>query len=492
MSANVYKRLNVSDTFVVPYTANKSWDITSESFAANRINVLVGINHSGSTFNPTSEYISNNQYDRLVYDSVNLTYYPNFLPRYINISSKLNTLLNDGTLTTSSYFRGHIELGNSNTVKYFPTGANAYIYVLNIPKSLTSEKILPTTFEAYFATGSAALKIYDDGNYNLLYSGSDVSSSIGTVLTYGSQVGNIFYEQNIAILTVVPDSILATSWRGADPYCIQASPSPTPTVSATPSVTPTVTPSVSVTPSVTISVTPSITASPNLSLTPTQTITPTPTVTPTITSTPSISITPTPTVTPTPTTTPVYNYYYYGLTACGGGGSECAIIGRSATYGLSGTYYNAGSCATIQCDGLPDQPSYDWDLDNATPVPNCIDPSCSGGPAPSLSPSPTPTPSTSNPTPDYPTVTGVFNVDNVSGECYSDPGNYETVQTWYVTFASAATINGTVRITFDDSGYADCAFNIGETQSFESTGYNCGCSGTSCRGTSNVVSTTFV
>ena len=53
MSANAYKRLNVSDTFVVPYTANKSWDIDSGSFADNRIVVNVGVNHTG-TFDPTT------------------------------------------------------------------------------------------------------------------------------------------------------------------------------------------------------------------------------------------------------------------------------------------------------------------------------------------------------------------------------------------------------------------------------------------------------
>ena len=160
MSANVYKRLSVSDTFVVPYTANKSWDITSGSFTANKINVNIGTNYSGSIFDPISEYITNGQYDRLVYDSINMIYYPNFLPRYVDTSSRQNTLLNDGTLTTSSYFRGHVELGNADTIKYFPTGANASIYVLNIPRNLTSDKILPTTFEAYFATGSTSFKLY--------------------------------------------------------------------------------------------------------------------------------------------------------------------------------------------------------------------------------------------------------------------------------------------------------------------------------------------
>lgn len=321
MSANVYKRLNVSDTFVVPYTANKSWDINSSSFADDKIVVNIGVNKSGSAFNPNTEYLTNGAYDRLVYDQVNLAYYPAFLPRFVDTSSRQNTLLNDGTLTTSSYWRGAVELGNSATVKSFPTASNALIYVLNIPRNLASEKILPTTFEVYFSSASIEAKIYDDGNYNLFYSGSSISSSLG-IVSQGSQVGNIFYEQNVAILTNVPNNIRLRGWRGSGAYCEPASPSPTPTktptvtpsisvsnspgASITPTVTPTVTPSItvsnspgaaSVTPTVTPSI--SVSSSPGASVTPTVTpsITVSPTITPSITITPTVSVTPS--ITPT-------------------------------------------------------------------------------------------------------------------------------------------------------------------------------------------------
>lgn len=226
MSANVYKRLSVSDTFVVPYTANKSWDIPSSSFADHRIVVNLGVNYSGSIFDPNSEYMTNGQYDRLVYNSINMTYYPKFLPSAssLYLVERQNTLLNDGTLTTQSYTRGLVDLGNIDTVKFFPTGANASIYVLNIPRSLTSEKILPGTFEVFLNSASVDYKLYDDGNYNLFYSGSPVGSSTGTTLTVGSQVGNVFYEQNVAVITVIPNSMRPTAWRGANPFCVQTSP----------------------------------------------------------------------------------------------------------------------------------------------------------------------------------------------------------------------------------------------------------------------------
>jgi hypothetical protein len=206
MSANAFKRLNISDTFVVPYTANKSWDISSSSFAAHQINTNIGVNYSGTIFNPNAEYYTNGQYDRLVYESVNTVYYPTFLSKVVSTQSLQNTIYNDGTLSTSSYWKGAnaLDPGNLDTIKFFPTGYGDVIYVLNVPKNLTGDKILPATFEVSFASGSNTYKIYDDGNYNLFFSGSDISSSINTVLSQSSYVGNIFYEQNVAILTIIP------------------------------------------------------------------------------------------------------------------------------------------------------------------------------------------------------------------------------------------------------------------------------------------------
>ena len=161
---SAFKRINVSDYFVVPYTANKSWNIKSGSLADYQITVNPGVKFTSSLFDPHNELETNDQYDRLVYDMVNTTYYPDFLPTYVDTSSKSSTILNNGTLSTSSYYNGFVELGNLDTIKYFPTGNGSIIYVINFPRQLTSEKILPTTFELSYSSASAATyKIYDDG-----------------------------------------------------------------------------------------------------------------------------------------------------------------------------------------------------------------------------------------------------------------------------------------------------------------------------------------
>jgi hypothetical protein len=104
---------------------------------------------------------------------------------------------------------------------------------------------------------------------------------------------------------------------------------------------------------------------------------------------------------------------------------------------------------------------------------------------PTVSVTPSITPSTSI---NYkPTLTGVFENQTIGGECFLYPGEYETQQTFYVTFASAATVAGTVRITFVDTSYLDATFGIGDTETNPTTVYNCGC-GVTCRSVSNVVS----
>ena len=88
------------------------------------------------------------------------------------------------------------------------------VYVVNVPKITAGSKITPSTFVMSIGSGS----VYDDGQYNLLWSGSNVNSSIpGVVLSQSSYVGNVFYEQNIAILTVVPNSLVTSSTVGTLP-----------------------------------------------------------------------------------------------------------------------------------------------------------------------------------------------------------------------------------------------------------------------------------
>jgi hypothetical protein len=163
MADTFNKRLNTSDVFTIPYEANKLWNVDSSSFSDYNINFELGI---FPTYSNKVNYNRNN----LIYKLILANYYPEFYPSQSHSTSsyfQTNNLRSD--LSTASYSNGLLRVGNLKTTeKYFPTSTGSFIYVINIPKSLYGEKIIPSTFELEFNGG----KLYDDGEYNLRFSSS--------------------------------------------------------------------------------------------------------------------------------------------------------------------------------------------------------------------------------------------------------------------------------------------------------------------------------
>jgi hypothetical protein len=200
MADTFNKRFSSGEIFTIPYEANKQWDITSSQYPEYNIFFELGIY-------PTSSKIQNYTKENLLYKSVLANFYPEFYPTSsLTTSSYYQTLNYTSSLTSEDYaVSGALRVGNqATTFKYFPTYTSSYIYTLNIPTSLYSNRILPTTFEMEVSGGI----IYDDGEYNLIYSGSEQTSSVGSIVKPGSYVGNIFYEQGLGVLTVIPISII--------------------------------------------------------------------------------------------------------------------------------------------------------------------------------------------------------------------------------------------------------------------------------------------
>lgn len=193
MSSTVTKRLNVSDVFTIPYKANKLWLVPSSSFTSESIYFEIGTNTTSSL---KTEYTQEN----LLYKSVLINYYPEFYPTSSHTLSSYNQTINYNlTLSTSSY-KGFQNLGNlATTEKYYPVSSDAFIYTINIPKSLYSEKIQPLTFRMEVAGGT----IYDDGEYNLRWSGSG---------TYLSKSGSSLIRLNSGTL---PDNMLNLTVSGS-------------------------------------------------------------------------------------------------------------------------------------------------------------------------------------------------------------------------------------------------------------------------------------
>ena len=197
MAETVLKRFNVSDVFSIPYTANKQWSVPSSSFV--NYNIFTSL----ATY-PTASNKKNYTQSDLLYQSLLANYYPEFyFTSSHTTSSYSQTNYWSTNLSTSSY-DGFQILGNgATTIKYFPTTTGSYVYVLNVPNNLYSNKILPLTVELEVSGG----KIYDDGEYNLRYSGSSQTSSLG-IISQSSYVGNVFYEQGLLVFTNVPTSML--------------------------------------------------------------------------------------------------------------------------------------------------------------------------------------------------------------------------------------------------------------------------------------------
>lgn len=143
------------------------------------------------------------------------------------------------------------------------------------------------------------------------------------------------------------------------PTCLAAYPTPTPTatVTSTPTVTPTTTSTNTPTPSATPTNTPTASVTPSS----TATVTPTPSITPsaTVTNTPTATNTATPTATPTPSITPtsspcpitgitVNNQYIYTEQCCD------PVSGATSTaYPPNPVFTNeTGDCSIIQLNGV--------------------------------------------------------------------------------------------------------------------------------------------
>lgn len=186
MADTFNKRLNISDVFTIPYEANKLWDVNSSSFSDHNINFEIGIY-------PTQTNKKDYNRGNLIYKLILSNYYPEFYPSQSHSTSsyfQTNNLRSD--LSTASYNTGILRLGNLKTTeKYFPTTSGSFIYVINIPKSLYGEKIIPNTFELEFNGG----KLYDDGEYNLRFSSSgfftEPSASSLVRLNLGSLPDNL-------------------------------------------------------------------------------------------------------------------------------------------------------------------------------------------------------------------------------------------------------------------------------------------------------------
>jgi hypothetical protein len=209
-----YKQLNKADVTTVPYAANKQWifnfdDSVPGSTYNEYYQIFKGTNLNG-LFSPL-ESSYNNQYERLIYSTINHMFYQSYSGSLLDTGS---LMFDETTYVSASQQRPTSSYFDYNTnyllIKNFPTGSGAEITVLNISQDVYGSKVLPHSFKI---ASSPSIKIIDDGYGNLFDVGGAEDDYVlpawPTInyfddLTPGEgiyHVGNIFYAHGIVVIT---------------------------------------------------------------------------------------------------------------------------------------------------------------------------------------------------------------------------------------------------------------------------------------------------
>jgi len=211
-----YKTLNSNDITLTSYIANKQWEVTNSTLSQNGITIYIGENLPINKINPfdpiNDSETSNEEYRRLIFDSIKNLYYQNytsgsFTGEFFQSSSFFN--YEQSTLTSGSMLAanrnlptitGSSALGRNGTLfgtSLYDFSSSLYdeagydpdkgskIVVISIDQNIFGSGLSPKSINI----SASAYNIQDDGEGNLI----DTFTS-----TY---IGNVFYSQGLIVLT---------------------------------------------------------------------------------------------------------------------------------------------------------------------------------------------------------------------------------------------------------------------------------------------------
>jgi len=200
---SAFKKLTKSDSFVVPYSANKDWGFFYSSSVAIEdsygIKYYKGVNYTGS-FNINGPINFDGTHYSSIYDTINHLFYQKY-PQNLDTHSLASSLYYESASIyrpTSSYFNYD---ENPSIIKNFPTNSGDIIRVISIPPSKYGNKVNPRSFRMT----SSFYDIFDDGN--------------GNVYTSSTHLGNIFYNHGLVVITnqeyvnIFPPTEILTNWE---------------------------------------------------------------------------------------------------------------------------------------------------------------------------------------------------------------------------------------------------------------------------------------
>lgn len=185
--------LKISDVLTTPIKLKYSASYESSSLVANGIQVLKGYNGPITITGSIPETTLN-------YRSVQHLFYSNYLTGSFPVSAS----------SADNYLQSTAASGSDDAdLRYFPTESNAEITIFSIPVEVFGQRISRNSF----ILSSSQYVIGDDGNGNLreinptyvpyILSGYFTPDEyfITSSIPYGTHVGNIFYNQGIAVIT---------------------------------------------------------------------------------------------------------------------------------------------------------------------------------------------------------------------------------------------------------------------------------------------------
>ena len=213
-----YKTLNSNDITLTSYIANKQWEANSSSLSQNGITIYVGENlpiTKNNPFNPIDDtQTSNDEYRRLIFDSIKHLYYENYTSgsltgQFFNSSSYFNyeqstlvsgTIRNLTTTTGSNLNPSELALYDNPTsrslfdkvstlydVDTLDPDAGSRVVIISIDKKIYGSGLSPNSVNISGST----YNLQDDGEGNLL----------DTLATSSLYVGNVFYSQGLIVIT---------------------------------------------------------------------------------------------------------------------------------------------------------------------------------------------------------------------------------------------------------------------------------------------------
>jgi len=221
-----YKKITSSDINVTKYKSNKSFKVNFNELNDNGINIYAGENTPVNTinsFDPINDNkTTNNEYRRLIFDSIKKLFYQNYIENdgIFTTSSSYEeypqTTLYSGSYTTNlrrignitgSSFQGINSIYNGALYdedalydeSAYSSGQGTIISVISIDKNIYGSNIKPSSF----ILESGSFYIRDDGEGNIFDYGNleNYNTIIESGIPTAIYVGNIFYSHGLIILT---------------------------------------------------------------------------------------------------------------------------------------------------------------------------------------------------------------------------------------------------------------------------------------------------